>query len=106
LDSHSLRKQKMSKSGTKIIIGLFGLLAACGCGDENAMSKAEIEASKHPKPFTDAQRKAMGDAMARGAAAAAAQEKEWALAHKDQLAKVNAERARGGKPPLAADDKG
>lgn len=97
----------MKNNVTKTIVGVLVLLTLFGCGDENAMSKAEIEASKHPKPFTDAQRKAMADAMARGGAEAAAQEKAWARAHRDQLAKINAERAKGGKPPLSADeDKG
>lgn len=81
------------------ILAIIGVVLA-GCGDSNAMTKAEVDASKNAKPMTDKDRETMIKGMAQGGVDAKKQEAEWAKANKDKLDKVNAERAKLGRPPL------
>ncbi len=91
----------MNNFKTKGVLGL-GIalcLALVGCSQET-MSKSEIDAALKSKPPTDAQRQQMANGMAGGAEAAKQQERDWAKAHPDKVAAVNAARAASGKPPL------
>ena len=71
-----------------------------GCDKDISMTQAEIDAIKHHPPMTAAQRKAMGEAMAKGGEAAKNQEQAWASTHVDLLPAVNKSRAKRGLAPL------
>lgn len=79
------------------------LLAAAslvGCGSSTDITQAEVDRAKSAK-FDDAARAKVAQGMAAGAQAKRAQEASWA-AKKDpaELAKINADRAAMGRPPL------
>jgi len=71
-----------------------------GCGSDNAITQAELDRAKTAK-FDDAARAKVAAGMAAGAQAQKASEASWA-AKRDpaELAKINAERAAMGRPPL------
>ena len=89
---------------TKRIDALFCVTIVFGIGvvgcSGPTMSKAEIDAAFKSKPPTDAQRRQMAAGMSAGFEAAKQQELDWAKAHPDKVASVNAARAAAGKPPL------
>jgi hypothetical protein len=77
---------------------LGAILASFGCSD-NSMTKDEMERAKAAK-MTDADRQKVADGMARGAQDRLDQQKSWAEKNPEELAKINAERAKMGRPPL------
>lgn len=89
----------------KTVLSLIALAIAVasltGCGSGNDMTKEEMDRAKGAK-FDDAARAKVAAGMAAGAEAAKRQEADWAAKHPDELAKVNAERAKAGRPPLGA----
>lgn len=78
-------------------IGVMVVLLA-GC-QNNDMSKGEMDKAKQSK-FDDAARAKMAEGMKQGAAAAHSQQQEWANKNPSELARINAERAKMGRPPI------
>jgi hypothetical protein len=74
-------------------------LILSGCGD-NTMSQAEIDKAKNSPKMTDADRAKVAAGMAAGAEAARKSQQDWAAKNPAELAKINAERAKMGRPPL------
>ncbi|CAN5511496.1 hypothetical protein BH11ARM2_BH11ARM2_35300 [soil metagenome] len=70
-----------------------------GCGD-NGMTQAEV--TKKSPPMTDADRAKMAAGMAKGAEVARAEQSAWAGKNPADAARINAERAKMGRPPLGA----
>jgi len=91
----------MKTGFTKFVtyLALPGALILGGCGD-NTMSQAEIDKAKNSPKMTDADRAKVAAGMAAGAEAAKKSQQDWAAKNPDQLAKINAERAKMGRPPL------
>lgn len=81
----------------------LGLVVAsvvvAGCGSDG-MSQAELDSMKNSPKMTDADRAKVAAGMAQGAAQANQSQAEWAKAHPEEAAKINAERAKMGRPPL------
>lgn len=89
----------MRSSVPIVFVGCSLCLLLAGCSG-NDMTKNEIDAVKHSPPMTDADRKRVAEGMAAGAEKARQQENDWGKQHPEQLAKVNAERAKYGLPPV------
>ncbi|AIE84158.1 hypothetical protein [Fimbriimonas ginsengisoli] len=75
-------------------------LALAGCGNSGGMSQKELDSMKTSPKMTDANRATVAAAMAGGAEARRKAEADWAKAHAAETAKINAERAKMGRPPL------
>ena len=85
----------------KVIFGIVVFFAATwSCSGGNSISQDEVNRAKSAK-FDDAARAKMVSGMQAGAAAAAKQKQDWAAKNPGQLAKINAERAAMGRPPLS-----
>jgi hypothetical protein len=87
------------KIGTLLIVSVSAALLLIGCGD-NTMSQAEIDKAKNSPKMTDEDRARVAAGMAAGGAAAKQSQQEWADKNPEELARVNAERAKMGRPPL------
>ena len=80
---------------------LASLVGLAGCGNDTSMTKADEELMKHPPKMTDANRATMASAMAEGSRKAASAETAWAAKQDPaKIAKINADRAAMGRPPL------
>lgn len=79
-------------------LGLVLFTAMIGC-QGNDMTKDEMDRAAHAK-FDDAARAKMAEGMRMGADARLKQEADWVAAHPAEAAKVNAIRAKNGRPPL------
>lgn len=88
----------MRTIGVLCVLVLAGLLS--GCGPNNDMTQDDIKKAAKSGPPTDAQRKQMANGMAAGFQRAMDKQAEWAKAHPDKVAEVNAQRAKSGQPPL------
>lgn len=86
----------------RALLGLAPLaLVLAGCGQDNAMTQAQIDALKHPPAPTAADRQRMANAMAQGAQQAQSAEAAWAAKQDpEKIKRINADRAAMGRPPL------
>jgi hypothetical protein len=71
-----------------------------GCGNGAEMSQKEIDSVNTSPPMTDANRSQVARGMAEGGAKSRQNEADWAKAHAADVARINAERAKMGRPPL------
>ena len=84
-------------------LALAALLGAAGCGQDNSMTARDIAAMRNPPKMTDANRALMAQGMAEGSRKAAGEEAAWAAKQDPaKLARINADRAAMGRPPLGA----
>jgi hypothetical protein len=84
----------------KLILGVLVFSATMwGCSGGNTISQDEVNRAKAAR-FDDAARAKVVSGMQAGAAAAAKQKQDWAAQNPERLAKINAERAAMGRPPL------
>ena len=96
---------RLGEAGLNLVPKFFAvavILAAvlAGCSSGSDMSKDEIKTFQHPPPMTDANRKQMSDAMTAGANKELDHEKKWRADHPEEAAKMDAERAAHGLPPI------
>lgn len=86
---------------TALVLGLAcaGLLAG-GCGD-GGMTKEELDSLKNSPQMTEADRQRVAEGMKQGAEAKESSQAEWARQNPEEVARINAERAKMGRPPLA-----
>ncbi|MCG9895348.1 MAG: hypothetical protein MH204_07730 [Fimbriimonadaceae bacterium] len=76
------------------------ILLAAGCG-QSGISKDELDAAAESKPPTPEQMQRVRETMAQGAADAQKQQSDWAAGRSpEEIARINAERAKMGRPPL------
>jgi hypothetical protein len=87
------------KIGISFALLAISVLFLSGCGD-NTMSQAEIDKAKNSPKMTDEDRAKVAAGMAAGGAAAKQSQQAWADKNPEELARVNAERAKMGRPPL------
>ena len=80
-------------------VGSLGLMLTA-CGDENAMSKKEMDSIKNSPKMTADDWDKVGAGMKKGAEARSSSQAEWAKKNPEEVARINAERAKAGKPPL------
>ncbi len=74
--------------------------AAVGC-DDGGISKKEMDSIKDSPAMTDADRLKVANGMREGAERARAQEREWLKSKTpEEIAEINADRAKMGRPPL------
>lgn len=78
------------------ILCAFGL-AAC---NNDGMSKKEIDSIKSSPPMTASDWNKVTGGMKAGAEKRQNSQADWAKQHPDEAAKINAERAKMGRPPL------
>jgi hypothetical protein len=85
-----------------LCLALIAGMIAVGCGSSSDMSQDEAKKAKGaPAPMTDAQKSAMQSQMTQGSKAAQSADAAFLASHsKEEIAKVNAQRAQGGRPPL------
>jgi hypothetical protein len=91
---------KASHLVTPIIAGFVLSLFGGGCSSDNTMTQKEIDAAKHAKPPTEAQMKNVWNSAATQAEKAKQEQRNWAKAHPDKVAEINAQRAKSHLPPL------
>lgn len=88
----------------KNCIALAAALAAgllqFGCSNDDNLMKQQLEAAKKGAPPTPEQLKAGFARLEANHAQGKQEEADWAKAHPDKVAAVNAARAQSGKPPL------
>ena len=91
----------MNAIGKLIGCVVVGALVMCmtACSDDG-ISKKEIDSIKNSPKMTEKDWEKVGAGMKEGAEARQSSQAEWAKAHPEEAARVNAERARAGKPPL------
>jgi len=82
------------------LLTLSAAVLGIGCGAGSEMSKQEIANFKNPPPMTDENRKQLSTAMATGATKELDHEKQWRSDHPAEAAKMDAERAAHGLPPI------
>ena len=82
-----------------LILVTVAASALAGCKSDG-YSKAEMDSIKNSPKMTDKDRTTVANAMAKGGEIARNQEAEWAKAHPDEVAKINADRAKMGRAPL------
>jgi hypothetical protein len=80
-------------------LSLLTLLVLVGCGNSD-MSKAEMDRAANAK-FDDAARAKIVEGMREGAEARQKQQSDWGNKNPEELARINAERAKYGRAPLA-----
>ncbi len=81
------------------VVGMLG--SSLGCGDGGGISKKEMDSIKESPAMTDADRAKIVGGMQEGADKARTQETEFAKTKTpEELAQINADRARMGRPPL------
>jgi hypothetical protein len=79
-------------------VGVVALgLTACG---QDGISKQEIDSIKNSPKMTEKDWQRVGDGMKEGADARRNSQADWAKKNPAEVARVNAERAKAGKPPL------
>lgn len=88
-----------TKTSLSALAVLLGTSAVVGCGSDNSITKDELDRVKASK-MTDEARARMAQGMQEGANKAREQELQWAKDHPNDVARVNAERAKMGRPPL------
>lgn len=91
----------MERIQRSLMLLAVATMGAClvGCGS-NAMTKDDIDSLKNSPAMTDEDRQKVADGMAAGAEAARQQQEDWAKKNPEELARINAERAKMGRPPL------
>lgn len=86
---------------TTVAVALLALLSLVGCGRDVGMTQKEIDDMKNSPPMTDADRAKVAEGMRRGAEDSAAQQSNWAANKSpEEVERINAERAKMGRPPL------
>src|SRR5512147_679201 len=73
-------------------------LAGCGCNE--GFSQDELDRAAKSKPPTAEQWAKVTQTMANVAQDKAAKERQWVKDHPEEAKRINAERARAGRPPL------
>lgn len=65
------------------------------------MTQKEIDNMKNSPPMTEADRARVAEAMQKGGEASRAQQSDWAAGKTpEEIAEINAARAKMGRPPL------
>jgi len=64
------------------------------------MSKDEVAKFKNPPPITTEGRKKMADAFANQTAKVGDEQAQWRKDHPEEAAKMDADRAKAGLPPI------
>ncbi|MEZ0326938.1 MAG: hypothetical protein ACAH95_13645 [Fimbriimonas sp.] len=90
---------KFARLSCAIALSILSFVVT-GCGSGNDMSQKELDAMKNAPKMTDADRAKVAAGMQQGAAKSQQSQADWAKAHPEEAAKINAERAKMGRPPL------
>jgi len=90
---------KLKKLSAAFAVVVAAGLLGSGCAKDPNILDQQAKAKTLPPPTAEMLQKGFAR-VAAGQADAKAQERAWVKAHPDQVAEVNAERAKAGKPPL------
>ncbi|MCW5940826.1 MAG: hypothetical protein KIS66_01250 [Fimbriimonadaceae bacterium] len=86
---------------TTVALVLLVLMGLVGCGNDPGMTQKEIDDMKNSPRMTEADRAKVAEGFRKGAEATRAQQSEWAAGKSpEEVARINAERAKLGRPPL------
>jgi hypothetical protein len=84
----------------RLFLAAACLVVMAGCSSDNSMTQAEIDSLKHSRQPTPEEVRKVTAGMAQGAKQAQQSQADWAKQHPEEAAKINAERAKMGRPPL------